>query len=488
MRERFEDSSFLEKPRLAFSEAASPRSVEIGLPGGEKPLTVSELTGRIKRLLEEHFLQVFVEGEISGFRPAASGHIYFTLKDASATISCVLWGTEAARLTSVPRDGDKVEIRGRLSLYEPRGSYQIIVQSIRPAGQGRLFLAFQEMKERLQKEGLFDPERKRQIPKFPRSVGIVTSPTGAAIRDILKVLGRRAPHLPVFIYPARVQGEGAAAEVACGIERMNALGLAEVLIVGRGGGSLEDLWAFNEEVVARAIHASKIPVISAVGHEVDFTIADFVADLRAPTPSAAAEVVARNSADVLREIAHFRSRLQAVMVQRTEPLRRLPHLQTRLEGALLPRVNLLRSHVRRFETSYALKRPLEKVNRLRQQLDEQLLRLSRGLIDRKTASQSRLERLSAQLRALNPKAIMERGYSITFDVERKRVIRADSETFPGQQLKILLHEGEIEVSVNGERAFAPVASKPVRRKRAGAISTEWFGGDEPAEKQQSPKS
>jgi len=220
-----------------------------------RPLTVYELTRQIKRLLEETFRFVYVEGEVSNFKRHTSGHLYFTLKDEDdrASINCVMWKTDALHLQSLPKDGEKVELRGRIAVYEPRGQYQIVVSEIRPAGIGRLFLEFQRLKEKLEREGLFAAERKRPIPPFPRAIGVVTSQTGAAIRDILKVLGRRAPQIPVFIYPVRVQGAEAAQEIAHAIWRMNELALADVLIVGRGGGLLEDLWAFNEEVVARAL-------------------------------------------------------------------------------------------------------------------------------------------------------------------------------------------------------------------------------------------
>ena len=333
-------------------------------------MSVSELTGELKRHIEGRFGNVFVEGEVSNFRPAGSGHIYFVLKDARSTISCVLWAVDAARLTQPVNDGDTVEVRGRIALYEPRGQYQIVVSSIRPAGIGRLWQAFQELKERLEKEGLFDSARKRPIPRFPRKVGVVTSPTGAAIRDVLQILGRRAPHLPVLIYPVRVQGEGSAKEIAHAINRMNVVSDADVLIVGRGGGSLEDLWAFNEEIVARAIVQSAIPVISAVGHETDYTIADFVADHRAPTPSAAAELVSRSTEEAIRELNHLRRRFLAALSHRLEMLPRVVHLAARLRAAVIPRIQLLRSHVQRFEECHALQRPLQRVNEYRQKLDD----------------------------------------------------------------------------------------------------------------------
>lgn len=265
-----------------------------------KPLTVTELTAEIKQILERRFAEVWIEGEISNFKRHSSGHWYFTLKDEGAQVRCASFRNSNRYIRFEPEDGLKVRVRGKLSLYEPRGEYQIIVTSIEPVGIGALQLAFEQLKERLEHEGLFDADRKRSIPMLPRTVGIVTSPTGAALRDMLRVLGRRNRSVSVLIAPTRVQGEGAAREIAAAIEMLSSSGRVDVIIAGRGGGSLEDLWSFNEEIVARAIAASVVPVISAVGHETDFTIADFVADLRAPTPSAAAELVAA-SADELFE-------------------------------------------------------------------------------------------------------------------------------------------------------------------------------------------
>ena len=473
-----------------------------GAPGTDdagaeaRPMKVSELTARLKLVMERNFAAVFVEGEVSNWRPAASGHAYFVLKDGAATINCVMWASEAARLAVSPKDGDTVELRGRLAIYEARGQYQIVVQSLRPAGLGKLFLAFQQLKERLQKEGLFETGRKRQIPRFPRAIGVVTSPTGAAVRDILKVLSRRAPHIPVYLYPARVQGEGAAAEIANAIARINALRVADVLIVGRGGGSIEDLWAFNEEAVARAIHASGIPVISAVGHEVDFTIADFVADLRAPTPSAGAELAAPDTAELLRMLDHMRMRVASAARRRCEflsgashlrvrmvgaVLRRFqqvdsaPHLRQRLVGAMRPRIEQMRSHVRAFDTNLAVARPLQRVNEFRQRLDDIGARRDRAFGEARLHARARLARLEAQLSALNPTSILQRGYSITIDPDTGRAVRRPVEVHGGQPLRILLHEGNIDVHVAGP---APAATR--RRGRGGAQNAvEWFG--EPVE-------
>ncbi|MBA2670521.1 MAG: exodeoxyribonuclease VII large subunit [Gemmatimonadetes bacterium] len=460
-------------------------ATRVEAPTADRPLTVSELTGELKSLLQGHFAQLFVEGEISGCRPAASGHVYFTLKDSKAAISCVLWAGQAARLAKPLRDGDKVEIRGGLDVFAARGTYQIVVQTVRPAGLGRLFLAFQEMKERLEREGLFDPARKRPIPGHPRVVGVVTSPTGAVIRDILKVLERRAPHVVVLLYPTRVQGEGAAREVASAIGRFNdfaarqdegapsdgGMPVPDVLIVGRGGGSMEDLWSFNEEVVARAIYQSVIPVISAVGHETDFTIADFVADLRAPTPSAAAEVVARDSGELIRDLEQTTSRLKGALRHRIAFLREAPHLRARLEGAFMPRVRAMRETLRSFKKSAALQRPLHRVNEERQRLDDAHQRMGRALENRHREGARRHERLAAQLTALSPRAVLSRGYSITMNAQTGSVLRRAREAAPGLALRIVLHEGELnarvgtgEVTVPASVSTSETAPAPKRRR------------------------
>ncbi|MCK5525880.1 MAG: exodeoxyribonuclease VII large subunit, partial [Candidatus Latescibacteria bacterium] len=271
--------------------------------------SVSDITRAIKGLLDEGLMPLWVEGEVSNYVHHTSGHRYFTLKDETSQLRCVMWKWQG-QLRFRPEDGMKVRAYGRISVYERGGQYQLVVSELHPAGVGELQLAFEQLKERLAKEGLFDESRKRSLPRFPQRIGVVTSPTGAAIRDIAHGIGRRFPSAQVVLWPARVQGEGAAAQIAEGIEKLNAYGEVDVLIVGRGGGSLEDLWAFNEEEVARAIYASGIPVVSAVGHEIDFVIADFVADRRAPTPSAAAEMVVRDGAELMRGVTDLRGRAE----------------------------------------------------------------------------------------------------------------------------------------------------------------------------------
>ena len=274
-------------------------------------LSVSELTRRLQEVLEERFPAVWVEGEISNYRVYGSGHAYFTLKDAESQIRAVLFRNRGRRIKFEPADGLHVMAFGSIEVYPQRGEYQMVIELLEPKGARRPAAGVRAAEgARLQAEGLFEPARKRELPRFPRKIGVVTSPSGAAIRDILRVIGRRFGDLHIVIAPCRVQGDGAAEEIAQGLRDLNALGGVDVIIVGRGGGSLEDLWAFNEEAVARAIAASKVPVVSAVGHEVDFTIADFVADLRAPTPSAAAELVVREKQAVVDSLAQLRARLE----------------------------------------------------------------------------------------------------------------------------------------------------------------------------------
>ena len=302
-----------------------------------KIFSVSELSSAIKGMLESKFPDVWVMGEVSNFRGAGSGHLYFTLKDAAAQLRAVCFRNQARYMKFKPADGLAVIARGRLSVYEARGEYQLVVDYLEPAGAGALQVAFEQLKKKLAAEGLFDASRKKPLPVLPRAVGLVTSPQGAAVRDIIRVLQRRFPNMDIYLYPVRVQGDGAAEEIAAGIEYFNRHPMADVLIVGRGGGSLEDLWAFNEEIVARAIAASKIPIISAVGHETDFTIADFVADLRAPTPSAAAENVVHRKQDFIAELQNRSRHLaQALRLRVSETRERLSSLRHHREFQTLP--------------------------------------------------------------------------------------------------------------------------------------------------------
>ena len=337
---------------------------------------VNELTQRIAGILSREFADVWIEGEVSNFHAAQSGHLYFTLKDARAQIRCVCFRDQVRALKFRPEDGLHVTVRGALGVYEPRGEYQIYVTVIEPVGLGALQLAFEQLKKRLAEEGLFDEARKKPLPLLPRRIGVITSPTGAAVRDVLRVLKRRFPNAHLIIYPVKVQGEGAAAEIVAALAYFNRGKAAEVLILARGGGSLEDLWAFNEEILARAIFASQIPVITGVGHETDFTIADFVADLRAPTPSAAAEIVVRSLDDFLRHIADSQRRMaQQVRVRLLQWRERVYRLQVH-EG------------FRQLETL---------VRRRRQQLDELASSLAVGLRLRLATERQRLTRSATQV-------------------------------------------------------------------------------------------
>ncbi len=355
--------------------------------------SVTAITLAIKQMMEGVFRGVFVEGEISGLRQAQSGHVYFDLKDRDALLAAVMFKWDARKNGQDLQEGLQVRVFGDLTCYAKQGKYQIAVKTVEALHKGNLFLEFEKLKKKLQAEGLFDERRKRPIPAFPRRIGVVTSPTGAAIRDILSVLRRRSPNLEVIVAPALVQGAGAAVQIAQGIADLNRLHPApDVLLVGRGGGSLEDLWAFNEEPVARAIFESKIPVISCVGHEVDFTIADFVADLRAPTPSAAAELVVQNADGVAQHIAQLQKRLfQAVSLF-------YERAKARVEVAVNSRI---------------FKNPQLLTQEKEQRVDELSLALENAFEKQAQAAQNRLELLTQKLVALSPFSVLGRGYSIT---------------------------------------------------------------------------
>ncbi|MDK2971684.1 MAG: exodeoxyribonuclease large subunit [Candidatus Sumerlaeota bacterium] len=394
-----------------------------------RPTTVSQLTAQLRLFLEERFQRVWVEGEISNWTLAASGHAYFALKDEGALLSAVMWRSAVGKAGGAFRDGDRVEARGRLSVYDRRGQYQLVVDSLKPLGEGLLFRRFLELKEKLEREGLFDPGRKRAIPALPGAVGVVTSPTGAAIRDILSVLQRRAPGLPVFIWPARVQGDGAAAEIAAGVHRLSRSGLVDVLIVGRGGGSLEDLWEFNNEALAREIVAAPIPVISAVGHEVDFSISDFVADLRAPTPSAAAELVCADHAAFLDRV---RECVRALDRAATAPLVDARH---RLRAAL---------------SSYGLREPEARLRLAQQRADDSLRRLD-AVLDRRVAEvRHRVAAARSGLGGHDPALILKKGYAIVRTAKEGRVVTHAGSVRKGAHIRTELVDGTIRSVVTDD--------------------------------------
>ena len=356
-----------------------------------KVLTVSDITRQIKASLEQRFTRIWVQGEISNFKRHTSGHLYFTLKDEGAQISATMWRSRAANLLFAPEDGMKVIARGGITVYPPRGNYQIDVDQLTPAGIGELQIAFEKLKRKLAAEGLFDESRKRALPKFPERIGVITSETGAALQDIRTVLERRFSGVELILIPVRVQGAGASDEIAQALRDMNKFGKVDVIIVGRGGGSLEDLWAFNEEAVARAIAASRIPVVSAVGHEIDFTIADFVADLRAPTPSAAAEMVVPDRSELLELIRNYE------YTMRQEALQLIESHRERVQSLL---------------SSYAFNRPKDIVREYVQKLDE-LMRVqdmkARHLFEQRHHAH---ESLHKRLAGVNPQSILQRGYAI----------------------------------------------------------------------------
>jgi exodeoxyribonuclease VII large subunit len=381
---------------------------------GPEILSVSDLTEYIKTLLEDTFPSVWVTGEISNFSRPQSGHCYLTLKDDSAQIRATLWRNTASRVRFDLRDGLEVVCKGHLDVYAPRGTYQLVIDSIEPKGIGALELALRQLREKLAKEGLFDAARKRPLPKWARRIAVVTSPTGAAIHDFLQVLGRRWRGADVLIVPTRVQGDGAAKEIAAAIKLANRLPLAiDCLVVTRGGGSLEDLWAFNEEPVVRAIYASRIPVISAIGHEIDITLADLVADIRALTPSEAAELVAPAAADVVRHFRELEKRIKSTMRWR------LSAAQSRLEAAARHR---------------AFRRPLSRIEDLSRKLDDLDLRLTRGLAQRMQDARGLLTEAAGKLSALSPLAVLSRGYSVTTHEATRQVVRDASDLAVGETL------------------------------------------------------
>jgi exodeoxyribonuclease VII large subunit len=396
-------------------------------PSERRVYSVSELTRDLKSLIEGHYPSVWVEGEISNFVRHTSGHLYFTLKDRDAQLSCVMWRGRNQSLVYQPQDGMKAVAMGNLTVYEKQGRYQLDIILLQPAGIGDLQLAFEALKKKLEKEGLFDPQHKKSIPVFPETVGVVTSPTGAAIRDIVSVIHRRFPAVEIILRPSRVQGEGAAEDIAEGIRELNAYGVPDVLIVGRGGGSLEDLWAFNEEVVARTIFESHIPVVSAVGHEIDFTISDFVADMRAPTPSAAAELVVQDKNELKQMIiVHGRKMAQSVF-------QGIESGKSRIEA-------LLKSH--------AFHIPQDRIREYRFRLDDTEQSVRRFCTYRIEAHRLRFSRIQARLMALNPEGILKRGYSITTRMRDGRVLTQSGQVKAGETLKIQLAKGSIQSTVN----------------------------------------
>lgn len=391
--------------------------------------SVSDLNAVVRELLEGEFPKLWVEGEISNFRQFRSGHCYFTLKDESSELDAVMFRGYVKDLDFTPEDGMNVLAFGSLTIYERRGKYQIAVRQLKEAGLGKLQLAFEQLKAKLQNEGLFEEEHKTALPRFPQRVGVVTSGSGAAFRDICSVLARRYPMLELRLWPVRVQGDEAKAEIAHAIQQANRYHREfeplDALIVGRGGGSLEDLWAFNEEIVARAMFRSRVPIVSAVGHQVDFTIADFVADVRAPTPSAAAEVVAPHRDEIVGQLDEVAHRL----AQRERA--RLENEQLRIE---------------RLIGSYAFRRPVRRIQDARQTLDHQSDLLRRASQARLTATRERLDALTDRLSAANPTALLKRGYAIA-EREDGSVVKSAASMEPHERVWVRLHRGRLHCAV-----------------------------------------
>ncbi|MDP1946190.1 MAG: exodeoxyribonuclease VII large subunit [Nitrospirota bacterium] len=431
--------------------------------------TVSELTGLLRTSIEEQFSDIWLEGELSNLRAPGSGHVYCTLKDKASQIRAVLFRSSAVRLRFALQEGMQVIVRGRLTVYEPRGEYQIVLDTVEPKGVGALQLAFEQLKERLAEEGLFDQDRKKPLPAFPRTVGVVTSLTGAAIRDVLAVLRRRWPTIQILIAPVQVQGESAGRQVAEALAALNDWGSVDVIIVGRGGGSMEDLWSFNEEIVVRAIAASHVPVVSAVGHEIDVTLSDFVADLRAPTPSAAAEAVVPVLAEIVERLRKLTVRMGQMMLrhcaferQRLDAgIRGVTDVRFRLQAAAQrtdDMVDRLREMLQRQLTSgrervheaqrdlsglnpiLAIKQGLATVPQFSQRLEGQM-----GVV--LTQHRHRVHALLAQLHTLSPLAVLGRGYSILQAVPTGKILHRANDVEVGQELEAQLASGRLSCKV-----------------------------------------
>lgn len=399
-----------------------------------KVFTVGQINRYIKNLLENDFIlnSLLVQGEISNFKSHSSGHWYFTLKDATGAISCVIFRQDAEQIPFLPENGMSVILYGHISLYEKTGQYQLYGEFLEPVGVGALQIAFEQMKEKLAAEGLFDGDFKREIPQYTDCIAVITSPTGAAVRDILQIAKRRDPRVKIALFPTLVQGEQAAEDIVQSLRLANEWGKADVIILGRGGGSMEDLWAFNEEKVARAIFASETPVISAVGHETDFTIADFVSDLRAPTPSAAAELA-------------------------TRPLEALQGFFLELEGRLQRDISAVLTDCKRrlefLKERPVFKRPLESIRRTQIYIEDKERLLSRELVRKIEQEQTRLHMTTARLEAVSPFSVMKRGYAVIWDEKGKPLTTAAAAEV-GQKVELRLQDGRLQAEITGKAVLA----------------------------------
>jgi len=437
-------------------------------------ITVTQLTAAIKNQLESRFVNITVQGEMSNCKLHSSGHLYFDLKDAGAKVPAVLFRAKQSKLSRLPKEGDHVIVKGAISVYLPHGKYQIIARSIEYQGVGELLLRLEALKKKLHERGWFDVDKKQPLPKFPRRIGVVTSPTGAVIRDIIHVLSRRYAGFQLILNPVRVQGNEAAYEIAEAIDQMNAHNLCDVLIIGRGGGSLEDLWPFNEEIVAKAIFESHIPIVAAVGHETDVTIADFVADVRAPTPSAAAEIVSAEKQQHLSFLTDMRGHLSNALLHQVKqyrarldgysrhplfstsyaliggPMQRLDECKTRLDG--LMRQELLKRRMLlagREKQKQALK-PTTQLSLFRNKLDNHVKRLDQTVKNKLVMNKQKLKEVIQQLSALDPKNVLKRGYSILFALNKGSVIVSAQELTPGQKLEALFSDGKATLRVDDD--------------------------------------
>ena len=393
-------------------------------------LSVTQINLYIKEVIakDDILSDVLVKGELSNFKAHSSGHMYMSLKDESGVMRAVMFRSAAAKLTFRPQNGMKVIAHGRVAVYERDGQYQLYIDDMQQEGQGDLYAAFEQLKQKLAAEGLFDPAHKKRLPKYPKKVGVVTAPTGAAIRDIINVLSRRFSYSDVVLYPVLVQGENSAASIVCAIEYFNETKLADVLIVGRGGGSIEDLWSFNEEIVARAIYKSEIPIVSAVGHEIDFTISDFVADLRAPTPSAAAELVVPSQVELTEKFNNVYRMLYRQAMQVTE------------RG---------RMRVERCIDRPAFKNPVSKINDERQYLDSLTHMFETACASAIRTKKQELAECAAKLNGLSPLGTLGRGYSLTKDASG-RVVRSVSQVSEGDMISVTVADGEFSAKVSGK--------------------------------------
>lgn len=433
--------------------------------------TVSRLNSEVRLTLELQFRQLWLVGEVSNFVAASSGHWYFSLKDQAAQVKVAMFKTSNRNAVFTPRNGQQVMVRARISVYEPRGEYQLLADFIEPAGDGLLRQQYEQLKAKLAAEGLFAPERKKPLPANARKIGVITSPTGAAIRDILTVLQRRAPALEVIIYPSLVQGAQAAADLTAALQLAIRRNECDVLIIGRGGGSLEDMWCFNDEMLARTIAHSPIPMVSAVGHEIDFSISDFVADVRAATPSAAAELVSPDQQHQLTQLLQLKQRLAQSMRQRLgfaaqqflhqhsklqllHPARRLQQqqqrldeLQIRLNQAMQQRLARKSQQLQLQQKSLALVSPQQRLQRQQLQLQQLQQQLQQAMTRQQQKQLQRWQRLSGQLHIVSPLATLQRGYSIVFD-EQNQVLKSVQQVQPAQKIQIRLQDGAVNASVN----------------------------------------